>query len=614
MLRASRGKIVGVICGSSLLLAGMPSQAGQSSTVSAVVVGRAFVNSEIARYGVVTNAAWDKSVSTVLGRLQRASGYPDLRIRYVMLRNPAVNAEAVPGGSILVNAGLLGLLDTLAGNQFKNPAARHDQFNAYLAAVLAHELAHLTLGHTDSLAARVGRFAIPAVESDSQGTPSLAFQRMVQDSGPTLEELQHSRERELEADRVGSLYLLRAGWTIQTAMDLMRSMDSLERRDPSFAKTVTYVQTHPRASMREASLEAFRAQLKTLQADYDDALALIQNNVAVPSAITLLDTILVYFPGMTPALHARGTAYHQLWLETVPVPTQRVRASLITYSFRFLPLIRGASGDMSLFASAQANYRAALSSSPASSTQVQLAMLAAYAGDCTKAIDLALAASLSDSLAPDVANNRGVVLFLCNQPAAAARSFQRAQQLAGPHVVPSLLFNTGRALKETGDAAGDGNLRRYLQLDGNSQWAAEARTLVGEPGNSGNDGTTSGSASGSPSIQGIRLGDPVVRVFAVWGSNSTPVGDSVTFVTYPQRGIEAALSRVDGIVLIGLVSRAAGSVDGVRVGDNWNVVRATWGTPVEQKQGFLLFSRNGYAIAAVSAGDHIKALAIMVRR
>ncbi len=75
MLRASRGKIVGVICGSSLLLAGMPSQAGQSSTVSAIVVGRAFVNSEIARYGVVTNAAWDKSVSTVLGRLQRASGY-----------------------------------------------------------------------------------------------------------------------------------------------------------------------------------------------------------------------------------------------------------------------------------------------------------------------------------------------------------------------------------------------------------------------------------------------------------------------------------------------------------------------------------------------------------
>ncbi len=329
-----------------------------------------------------------------------------------MLRNPAVNAEAVPGGSILVNAGLLGLLDTLAGNQFKNPAARHDQFNAYLAAVLAHELAHLTLGHTDSLAARVGRFAIPAVESDSQGTSSLAFQRMIQDSRPTLK-LNILVSEKLEADRVGSLYLLRAGWTIQTAMDLMRSMDSLERRDPSLPRPLrmcrhTLGRQCGRHHSRRSALNSRHCR-RTINLR---SLALIQNNVAVPSAITLLDTILVYFPGMTPALHARGTAYHQLWLETVPVPTQRVRASLITYSFHFPAAHSRRAGDMSLFAAAQANYTAALSSSPASSTQVQLAMLAAYAGDCTKAIDLALAASLSDSLAPDVANNRGVVSSL----------------------------------------------------------------------------------------------------------------------------------------------------------------------------------------------------------
>src|SRR4029077_1675226 len=307
--------------------------------------GEALLAAEVARYGRVRNAAWDQDISIILSRIEHAVGYPGMRIDHVVVGNPKQNAAALPGSAILVNVGLLQFLQALSVSGTKAPATQHERFTAFLAAVLSHEVAHITLGHTDSILASLTRLALSAGVPESTLDDPLSYRSAVQDTGVTLEILEHSRERELAADRVGALYLLRAGWTIQTAMDLFRALDSLERKDPSFYQSVTYVRTHPRSSTREAALEAFRARLKLLQADYDDALALIGNNVAVSSAVTLLDTVLVYFPEMLPALHARGTAYHQLWLETVPVPVQQVRASLTTYRFRFLPMIRGVPGD-----------------------------------------------------------------------------------------------------------------------------------------------------------------------------------------------------------------------------------------------------------------------------
>jgi Zn-dependent protease with chaperone function len=105
-----------------------------------------------------------------------------------------------------VNAGLLRFLSTLAGKAGRTPQGQHTQFTAFLAAVLSHELAHITLGHTDSLMARIFVLATEVgVPESALGNP-LSYQHAVQDSGVTLEMLQHSRERELAADRAGSLY------------------------------------------------------------------------------------------------------------------------------------------------------------------------------------------------------------------------------------------------------------------------------------------------------------------------------------------------------------------------------------------------------------------------
>ena len=91
-------------------------------------------------------------------------------------------------------------------------------------------------------------------------------------------------------------------------------------------------------------LEMFRGELKLHQGHLDDALVLIQHNVALEQAVGLLELVLEDFPSLVAARHARGTAYHQMWLNTVPLQTQRLRTSLSTYNAHFLPLVRGVCG------------------------------------------------------------------------------------------------------------------------------------------------------------------------------------------------------------------------------------------------------------------------------
>ena len=603
--------LFGVLCVASPMSAA--AQSRLYSPTEAAAVGRAILDAQFARYGRVRNPNWDQEITLVITKLQHATGYPALRVEYVVVGNNDVNAAAIPGGSLIVNAGLMRFLRTLAGEAGRTPQQQSNQFKAFLAAVLSHEIGHITLGHTDSLMARILDLASASGARDSALGDPLSYRKAVQDSGVTVEMLQHSRERELAADRVGALYLLRAGWTIQSAMDLMRAVDLRERRDPSFFQSISYVRSHPRASTREAALEGFRAQLKFLQADYDDALALIQNNIAVPTAITLLDSVLAYFPDMLPALHARGTAYHQLWLETVPVPTQKVRASLNTYAFHFLPMIRGLPGDMSLYSAANKDYAAVLVREPLALTVAQEGLLQAYAGDCAAADQRARQAALSDSLSSDVANNRGVVLFVCAKPVEALAAFQRAQRLSGRNVVPSLLFNTAQAMKAVGDPRAHSLFRQYLSIDAASEWAAEASRQLGEEAANNTKRSDEILSDNAPQIQGITLGDSFDKVQGSWGTPQSVTGDSIKIMTFPTRGVSIAINPLGGVEMLALLTHRAGAINGIRVGDPVATARIKWGTPAEQQNDDLVFDRRTWAIATRSRGAMITVLVILSR-
>jgi len=109
----------------------------------------------------------------------------------IVLRDKMVNAFAAPGGYVTVTTGLLGAL--------RGP----DE----LAAVLAHEIAHVTRRHTTrGLFARLGVRALFAlIAGDASGLGAVV------NAAGTLGELSYSRGDELDADAGGIELLARAG-------------------------------------------------------------------------------------------------------------------------------------------------------------------------------------------------------------------------------------------------------------------------------------------------------------------------------------------------------------------------------------------------------------------
>src|SRR5216117_2123049 len=130
---------VGVFLGIALA-AMMPAKAGGQGrpfgSAEASAAGQAVQSAQIARFGRISNPAWDHAISGVLSKLERATGFPGLQIGYVVVGNVEQNAAAVPGAKLVVNAGILRLLQDLAAKVSNIPKERRERFTAFLAAVL----------------------------------------------------------------------------------------------------------------------------------------------------------------------------------------------------------------------------------------------------------------------------------------------------------------------------------------------------------------------------------------------------------------------------------------------------------------------------------------------
>ncbi len=127
----------------------------------------------------------ERMVARVVGRLTFDSNDPNQTYRVTILNSPSVNAFALPGGYVYVTRGLLALAND----------------SAELAAVISHEMAHVTARHgvqrqqleaDASLAARV----VSEVLQDDEAGRQAAIRGK-------LRLAQFSRNQELEADAIG---------------------------------------------------------------------------------------------------------------------------------------------------------------------------------------------------------------------------------------------------------------------------------------------------------------------------------------------------------------------------------------------------------------------------
>ncbi|MEP9376436.1 M48 family metalloprotease [Aquabacter sp. CN5-332] len=133
-------------------------------------------------------------IQQVVERLVAASERPDLKYRVTVLNSPAINAFALPDGSLYVTRGLLSLAND----------------TSELSSVLSHEMAHVIARHASIREDQVKQAVLVSrVISDVVNDPDLGALAM-QKSRMSLASF--SRGQELEADAIGVGIAARAGF------------------------------------------------------------------------------------------------------------------------------------------------------------------------------------------------------------------------------------------------------------------------------------------------------------------------------------------------------------------------------------------------------------------
>jgi predicted Zn-dependent protease len=180
--------------------------------------------------GAYRNAALERYLDDLVQRLAAQSDRPDIPYRLTVLNASSINAFALPSGRLFVTRGLLALAND----------------DAEIAAVIAHEMAHVSAKHalaranlTSSLQ-RNSRL-VSSVATDLLHNPSIASRSEQQAQGSLAA---FSRQQELDADEIGIRTIAKAAFDPYGAVRFLTSMRrQVEARGK--ATTPDFLSTHP---------------------------------------------------------------------------------------------------------------------------------------------------------------------------------------------------------------------------------------------------------------------------------------------------------------------------------------------------------------------------------
>jgi beta-barrel assembly-enhancing protease len=212
--------------------------------------GDALRNGQLEGLTAYVNKVGNVLAATAMGEPRKGDRpSPIAGWHFVIVDDDTINAFAAPGGYIIVNKGLV------------KAAKNEDQ----LAAVLAHEIAHVVRAHAlgsikKSRWANVGKeFLDSSVELDQQALGNLtqAFEGAMDDMIDSMVVKGYSRDTEFEADKVGLQIMAQAGYDPGAFIALLKT---LEKQVPATG-TKGFGATHPKASDRIGKLKAEVAKL-----------------------------------------------------------------------------------------------------------------------------------------------------------------------------------------------------------------------------------------------------------------------------------------------------------------------------------------------------------------
>jgi predicted Zn-dependent protease len=190
-------------------------------------------------------------IKKTVERLSAASENPELKYRVIVLNSPAINAFALPGGSLYITRGLIALAND----------------TSELASVLSHEMAHVVARHAATREDQIRQAVIVSrVISDVLSDPDLGALALAKSR---LSLATFSRGQELEADAVGVGISSRAGYDpfgasrFLTAMGRYAALRGTGNTPPAVAQ-LDFLSSHPstpeRISIAFANAKQYAAQ------------------------------------------------------------------------------------------------------------------------------------------------------------------------------------------------------------------------------------------------------------------------------------------------------------------------------------------------------------------
>lgn len=192
--------------------------------------------------------AENELVTRVGSRIAAATGRTDYKWEFKVVEDDKqINAFCLPGGKVVVYTGLL-------------PVARDE---AGLAAVIGHEVAHAIARHgAERLSQELvvqGVTLAAALSTDDANKRNL-YVGLLGAGAAVGVLLPYSRLHESEADRMGLIYMAKAGYDPHAALELWHRMAEAGRGK---AKPPEFLSTHPADQTRIRQIESWLPEAMT---------------------------------------------------------------------------------------------------------------------------------------------------------------------------------------------------------------------------------------------------------------------------------------------------------------------------------------------------------------